>query len=346
MNIRAFTKAASPLVPAGHEVAAEQFVVAPLTPPDFYLTAGNDMVSVQVTDNQIRVSGAGFEAIFDKEKGGLASYTVNGEPLIVDVVKPNFWRAPIDNDFGNGMPKRLKVWKEASENQEVEQFSLVDREDSEIKPEGAGPVEMPTARIKLVYTLPSVSGRFIQYFVINGAGEIQVDNSLESLGADLPEIPRLGNVMTLAESLDQVKWYGRGPHENYQDRHTAAFVGAYAKTVAEMYEPYIRPQENGYRTEVRSMSLTNTAGKGIAFWGQPNFSFSALHHTNADFDPGEEKAQRHTTDIKPRPNVYLNLDYKQMGVGGDDSWGAKPHDEYLLPAKAYSYRYIMRPIGF
>lgn len=346
LNLRAFTWEASPLVPQGHEVAAEQFIISTLATPEFRLRAGVGNLKIQATDGNLTITGNDFEVMFDQQNGVLKSYKVKGEPVLVDAVKPNFWRAPIDNDFGNEMPRRMKAWKEASLSQNLQSLDLLDREGTALTLDDDTQMELPTARVRAVYALPSVNGTMNQIYIINASGEILVENRLDEVAADLPGLPRFGNILTLSESFDQVAWYGRGPHENYWDRQKSAFMGAYNKKVSEMYEPYIRPQENGYRTDVKKMSLTNAAGQGIEFLGQPNFCFSALHHSNADFDPGEEKAQRHHTDIKKRPFVFVNLDYKQMGVGGDDSWGARTHDEYLLPPKAYAYSYIIRPVGF
>ena len=289
LKVQAFTKEGGSLIPIGHTVAGEQFVVYEGGSPNFNIRGGSGMLSVSMNENEIKVSGPDFEAVFNKQEGGLSAYSVTGQPLLNGLVQPNFWRAPIDNDFGNGMPKRLKAWKEATERQPLVSMDLMDREGAAIKPEGDQPLEMPTARIKVIRQLPSVNGRFLQTFVINAAGEILVENQLEVSTADLPEIPRIGSALTLPETLNQVSWYGRGPHENYWDRQKSAFVGSYSMAVEEMYEPYIRPQENGYRTDVRRMSLTNASGKGIEFLGQPHFCFSALHYTNADFDPGSKR---------------------------------------------------------
>ena len=148
----------------------------------------------------------------------------------------------------------------------------------------------------------------------------------------------------LPKEYDHVKWYGRGPHENYQDRKESAFIGIYEASVSDLYFPYIRPQENGYRTENRWVELTNASGKGLKFTGLPLVSFSAHHNYISDFDPGMRKQQRHTIDIKPRDFISLNIDYKQTGVGGDNSWGAKPHEKYQLKPQNYRYSFWIQPI--
>ncbi len=150
--------------------------------------------------------------------------------------------------------------------------------------------------------------------------------------------------MILPDEFDQVKWYGRGPQENYRDRKQSAFVGVYEASVSDLYFPYSRPQENGYRTENRWVELTNDNGNGIKFVGMPLISFSAHHNYISDFDPGEKKQQRHTNDIKPRDLVSLNIDYGQTGVGGDNSWGARTHEKYQLKPGDYNYSFLIKPV--
>jgi beta-galactosidase len=150
--------------------------------------------------------------------------------------------------------------------------------------------------------------------------------------------------MTLPVEFDRMTWYGRGPHENYWDRKQGAAVGFYRSSVSDQYHPYIRPQENGNRTDVRWVALANDEGTGLLAVGLPLVSISALHYTTDDFDEGIKKRNRHTTDVRNRDLVTLNLDYKQMGVGGDTSWGsrAKPHPEYTLYPQEYTYRFRLR----
>ena len=158
-------------------------------------------------------------------------------------------------------------------------------------------------------------------------------------------MPRLGMKMTLPIEFENIAWYGRGPHENYWDRKTGAAVGVYSGKVIDLYHPYIRPQENGNRTDVRWVALTNDKGTGLLAVGLPLLSISALPFIDEDFDPGLEKQQRHTYHVKKRDLITLKLDYKQMGVGGDTSWGdrARAHPEYRLTVRGYSYSFILRP---
>jgi len=161
----------------------------------------------------------------------------------------------------------------------------------------------------------------------------------------LPELPRFGTTMTLPAEFDSIAWYGRGPHESYWDRKTGAALGLYSGAVMEQYFPYIRPQENGNKTDVRWVALWNSRGTGLLAVGMPVLSVSAHHFTIDDFDEGLEKRNRHTYHLKPRDLVTLNLDWKQMGVGGDTSWGARTHPEYMLPVREYSYAFRLRPFS-
>ena len=148
--------------------------------------------------------------------------------------------------------------------------------------------------------------------------------------------------MQLPLSYDQLSYYGRGPWENYNDRNTSAFIGKYAATVENQYaQNYIRPQESGYKTDVRWLKLVDKNGKGIEVKGIQPICFSAINHSAEDLDPGLTKKQQHPIDLKPRHEVYLNVDLKQRGVGGDNSWGALPHEQYRLLDKKYTYSYIL-----
>ena len=157
---------------------------------------------------------------------------------------------------------------------------------------------------------------------------------------ELPEIVRMGTNLEMPGEFDQMSWLGRGPHESYLDRKTSAFVGLYSGSVAEQYWAYIRPQENGNKTDVRWVTITDDNGNGLFFEGIPLLSVSAHHNTLEDFEKG-----KHPTDIKPRDLTSVNIDYKQMGVGGDNSWGALTHKEYRLTEKEYSYSYRIKGIA-
>ncbi|HEX6558275.1 MAG TPA: beta-galactosidase small subunit, partial [Longimicrobiales bacterium] len=177
-----------------------------------------------------------------------------------------------------------------------------------------------------------------------------VENTFARRPDSLPELPRMGMNLQLPREFDRMTWLGRGPHENYRDRNTSADVGLYSGSVAEQYVRYIRPQENGTKTDVRWVAFTNGEQAGLLAVGMPLLSISAHHNVLEDFEspeaglmPRDEARNRHTTDVKPRDLVSVNLDYRQMGVGGDNSWGAQTHDKYRLLEPRYSYAFRLRP---
>jgi len=174
----------------------------------------------------------------------------------------------------------------------------------------------------------------------------------------LPVIPRVGMNMEVIENLDHVTWYGRGPHENYRDRKLSADVGVYDRSVGDMYVPYMRPQENGYRTDVRQFTLESEVNR-LVITADGTVGFSALHHRMEDFTPPVKVAitsedgpdarnesgrvNVHVSDIEPRPLVSVNIDYGQMGVGGDDSWGKRTLQKYSLNELSYNYGFTLSP---
>ncbi|MFQ5722505.1 MAG: beta-galactosidase small subunit, partial [Candidatus Aminicenantales bacterium] len=200
-------------------------------------------------------------------------------------------------------------------------------------------------KIKEAYDLPAVSSQHYVDYILYGSGDLIVTNRFKpGSQRKLPEMYRFGMRLQIPEEFEKLEYYGRGPHENYWDRKTSAFVGHYRSSVNEQFVPYISPQENGYRTDVRWLALSNETGKGVLFQGLPLICFSALHFTIEDLTQ-EQRGTRHTIDLKPRPLVELNIDYKQTGVGGNNSWGALPLPKYTLYPAEYSYTFRIRPFS-
>jgi beta-galactosidase len=177
-------------------------------------------------------------------------------------------------------------------------------------------------------------------YTVYGSGDVVIERSFRPENLKLPEIPRFGMQMAVPGDLDTLTWYGRGPHESYDDRKAGAAVGRYSGTVEDLIHDYVRPQENANRTDVRWATLTDARGDGLLAVGMPLLNVSAWPYTLADL----EKAT-HIHDLPRRDTVTLNLDLRQMGVGGDDGWTerARPHAEYTLPVKTYGYRFLLRP---
>ncbi len=327
------TKQDQNLIPGDYEIAKEQFSIfieEAINRSDYKATNLSEALDLNISEDNYTIEGTNFTIAISKKTGTIKSYRSNGIELIHNGPRPNFWRAPTDNDLGNLMFLRLKDWKTASENQELISVSYRKVDRNEIH----------------FLTLFHLDGVDLDYEMIHKVysdGRIQVSGRfLETQAEELPELPRFGMTLELPPSFEHIKWYGRGPHENYCDRKTSAFIGAYESTVAEQYHPYIRPQENGNKTETRCLSLSNEKGQGLTFIGVPMFDFCAQKYSLADFDLGDEASPfKHTYDLIPKDFITLHIDLGQMGIGGDDSWGAHTHDQYKLFYKAYRFQLIL-----
>ncbi len=343
LNVHAKLKENWSLVEAGWILAEEQFqlpLVAPVTLE--YKEVEMPDVKLEETEETAIVSGEGFMVTFDKKAGIISSFKKGETELLISGLIPNFWRAPTDNDFGNDLYKRSRVWRKAGENRKLTYASV-------------GEKGKKAKEITFKFDIPDEEGNTIAKYETNytvyGTGEIVVNNHFKMTKDDLPEIVRMGMNLVMPRSFDQMSWFGRGPQESYWDRKTGAFVGLYSGSVADQFWAYLRPQENGNKTDVRWMTITDGAGNGLLFSGMPLLETSAHHNIMEDFEsvertdgrqvPGVEVINRHINDVKPRDLTSVNVDYKQMGVGGDDSWGAWTHDEYRLTAKEYSYSFKM-----
>ncbi len=351
LTLSATTKEDRNLVPEGHEVAWEQFVLRNKASamPDAAEPQNADVAGAELKENrkQILVSTKKGRLTFNKETGVLEEFRIKGENIIKEGkgFVPNFWRAPIDNDFGNDLHKRCADWKFASNNRLVQRVRA-EKKDREVL-------------VDVHYELQDDEGNkmadFSTLYTIDGNGRVRVDNKYEKTADGLAETPRIGMTAELVRGLDQVSWYGRGPFESYWDRRTGARIGLYEKQVSEMGWSYIRPQENGNRTDTRWLQLMNPdEGYGLLIKGMPTIDFSVHHQRLEDFESlertdgrhveGVPVRNRHTTDVPVRDLTTLNVDYRQMGVGGDNSWGAQTHEEYKLTAKSYQYSFILEPV--
>lgn len=334
------------IIPAGHVYAYDQFLLPFHADRELVDPGKHKELQLEKNDSKAIITGSDFKVVFDVTDGLLESWTHKRTDLIKDQpFLPNFWRAPIDNDFGNNLPNRSKVWKSMPSR-----ISMVNSN-----------IEQPNPFMVVLhysYDLPDEAGNRIAglelRYELYGNGQMALDYHYTADQPDLPDIPRIGMNMIMPVEFNKVDYYGRGPGENYQDRNTGSMVGFYRTPVADFYVPYIRPQENGYRTDVRWMAITNDAGHGLLFAGDPLISFSAHNHLLEDFESLERnfgprvkdasKVNRHTTDVITRDLVSLNIDLAQMGVGGDNSWGARTHPQYLLNDQTYHYRFVMKPV--
>lgn len=330
LNVFAYTKKATELVEAGHEIAREQFKKA----GDYFAVNPEKSGDLKISKdgNKLTFISGNISGDFDTRTGRLTRFASksNNQWTIRRFPEPYFWRAPTDNDFGNNMQTNLGIWRTAHIDRTVKSVIVGEITDSGLP-------------IKVQYELSGVAVPYTIDYLIQHSGSIKVTASIDMTGRDLPELPRFGMRMEMGSDYNNLAYYGRGPWENYSDRKTASFVGLYKDLVKNQTTwTYIRPQESGYHTDVRWFSLTNNAGKGLIIEGAQPISFSALNNPSEDFDPGLTKKQQHPTDIKPRNDVYVSIDYKQRGVGGDNSWGALPHPQYRLTDKKYSYTYTLK----
>jgi beta-galactosidase len=344
LNISAKLKNKKGILPAGTQLAYEQFLLPFSKKAALTSLKGLSPVTSKEDGNKFVVEGSGFKVIFSKEEATLKSYQLGGKEMLLAGPVPNFWRAPIDNDFGNSLDKRSRVWRKAGEQKTVKS-ATVKQNGNEV---------VVNFNFDLNNEKKQVIANYNSSYTVLGNGEIVVNDSFKTMRDSLPEIVRFGVNLVMPREFDQMSWLGRGPHESYADRYTSALVGLYSGSVAEQYFPYVRPQENGNKTDVRWMSISNKDGLGFEFIGLPLLSVSAHHQIMEDFESpdrtdgrgksGLKMIRRHINDVKPRDLTSINIDYKQQGVGGDDSWGAWTHDEYRLKEKTYNYSFRICPL--
>lgn len=329
LNIFAYTKHGTDVIPVHHEVAREQFN---LGKSNYFVKSEQPKEAAKITDetNQIILTSENVVVKINKMTGLISDYQVNNKKYFNNTPKPNFWRAPTDNDFGNGMERKCNVWRVAGDNTSVKNISSKE-------------VDGKVIVIADMY-LRDVASDYQLMYTLNGDGELTVNVSYKAGSIELPEMPRFGMIMSLNKEFENFSYYGRGPWENYADRNLSSQIGIYSSKVCDQYVPYTRPQENGYKTDLRWLTLTNNEGKGLRIEGLQPICASALNNWPEDFDPGLSKKYRHINDITPRHEVVLSVDFAQRGLGGDNSWGAYPHEQYLLKAKEYSYGFVIKPI--
>lgn len=337
-------------------------------------------------ENIISISSSEIEFVFDKSYGYATTYKVKNFEYFEDGfgIQPNFWRAPNDNDYGNGTPKRLQVWKQSSKNFNVIDTNVYPKDDKFI--------------VDVTYLLAAGNIYNVKYTVFP-SGILKVDvvfhsseieeKNIEASEAALtatfsPEasaarkasstltVPRIGVRFRIPSTMNNIEYFGKGPDENYIDRASGSKVGKYKTTAEEMYIPYTRPQENGHRTNTRWLTLTD-GSKGLLIVADSLIGFNTLRNSIEDFDSEEathrpyqwnnfsseeiasrydEKAknilprQTHINDIFPKNFIEVSVDMKQQGVAGYNSWGARPLPEYSIPAnRNYSWGFTLIPVS-
>ncbi len=337
VTISAKTTKDEDLLTAGWEIASEQFKL----PVEAEKTSFDVAKAGKVTFKEgtaIDIAGKDFSVSIDSKSGIITSYKFKGKELILNGFgpRPAFWRAPTDNDYGWRMPRVCAPWKETTEQDFVAESIKTSQNDNSVQ-------------VEVVYNLEPVKSTWKTIYTILGNGAVNIDNTLISEDNSTPVIPRVGMKMQMPVEFTQLQYFGRGPWENYTDRNSSTFVGQYNTTVADLYVPYIRPQENGHRTDVRWLALTSENGNGLLIVADSLIEFNALNNIVEDFDAGPNKDDKlmHVNDIKPRDLVEVHIDYRMMGLAGDNSWGARPYEQYLIKpdSEGYKYSFTLVPVN-
>ena len=358
LTVKALVRNASLGLSKGHVAGYEQFSLGCEGAKPAAATAKGKF---NITDDgsSLTVKGDAVEFVFDRREGAVSSYKVNGTEYIDKDFgfRPNFWRGPTDNDYGNRLQARSEGWKKASGEFNVTSLS--------------GRAKGGVAIVKAVYR--QMERDFTVTYTIRPDGAVRIAATLSAVQPsgdsqarrDRPTLPRIGVRLRIPVSMHNVSYYGRGEGENYWDRKTGSLLGIYETTAEEMYFPYIRPQENGHRTDVRWATFTDGSGKGLAVVADGSFEFNALRSSVEDFDSAESgrpvqtnyynnqdvdvtngRRQTHINDIKPRDYVELCIDKVMMGIGGDNSWGAPINPRYIIDESVdNSYSFTVVPVN-
>ena len=343
-------KQGEPLLEAGYDIARQQFVINPYT----FATASDLLASSATTtatakgkkaaaaapavtkEEQlacISLTGGKTTATFSKSTGLLDYLDVDGEPMFEDRLSltPDFWRAPTDNDYGANFQDKFAAWK----NPTLKLTSMKDEVDGQNR------------RIVCEYTLPEVKANLTLTYTMTPEGKLVVNQKLavDKTAKDMPYIPRFGMTLRMPKAYDTVTYYGRGPVENYVDRHDSQFLGLYTQNVKDMFWGYVRPQETGNHTDIRWWNVHNAAGKGLTFSGTEALEMTALNYETEDLDGGSNKTDRHMHpgDLTERDYTVVHVDGFQMGLGCVDSWGAWPQQKYLYPYADHEYTFVVSP---
>ncbi|MFH1851236.1 MAG: glycoside hydrolase family 2 TIM barrel-domain containing protein [Candidatus Neomarinimicrobiota bacterium] len=333
LKIEAKTKVAKPGIPAGHTIAWEQFQVKSGPPVPLLRPADMPVLALEQNDSLATIKGHEFQLRFDKIRGRIDSWIYQDQPIILEGPRPHFWRAGVDSDIagGNELPRRAAIWKEAGETQKILRCRVQYLNSALIQ-------------VEVYSALVDEGARYKSTYLVYGSGDVVIENYFSPREESLPALPRFGMTMLLPPAYTRIAWYGRGPHESYWDRKTGAAIGLYGGLIDDQFFRYVRPQETGNKTDVRWLAVSQENGYGLLAVGLPELYASAypFRYSELDYIVG---SQRHGSELKRGDIVTLNLDLKQLGVGGDNAWGARPHAKYTLYPREYSYSFRLRPFG-
>lgn len=333
LNVEYTLKKADGILPAGHKAAYQQIVIQPFTAFTAEVSKAQGEITIRPNTRAVWVEGENFTALFSRSTGLLTDYTVDGKSMMEAgySLRPCFWRAGTDNDFGANLNNRMRLWfNPEMKTQKVEAVAEGDN------------VVVTTA-----FELPKLFATLTIKYVINPKGEIGVSESLvvDKSKEKMPYLFRFGMEITMPGIYDNFNFYGRGPIESYVDRKHSANIGIYDQKVKDQYYPYIRPQESGNKTDIRWAKVLSPAGNGLEFRADAAFEMSALPYLTEDLDSGVDKsAHAHSGELTPRNLTNIHIDARQSGLGCEDSWGSVPRPEYRLPYADYNFNFVIRPV--
>jgi len=332
ISIVAKTKTNTSLVSKDFVVASEQFKL-PWKKDKGTSTVPYHPDLKQVDGEEtLKLFNAEFAVTFNKQTGWLQNLSYKSKEFIYSPLQPHFWRPATDNDIGNSQQIRCAVWQHATENIRLDSFILTR-------------LSAHKTEIRTKHYLPSVDAVYNVLYTVSSNGEIEIKVRMKAGEGKFPEMPRFGMNVLVQEEYNKVQWFGRGPFDNYQDRNCAADIDLYNMDADSLFFPYARAQESGYRTDVRWMALQNKEGLGLAAIGKIPLSTGVLHFDMNKMNFNPNAAQNiHGGSMTNDHFIWWNIDHKQMGVGGDNSWGAKTHAEYLLPYGDYEYGFILKHV--
>ena len=341
--VQLVTSDESELIPTGYEIAFGQFILQGFD-ANWTISSAENELNISENKQGYLIKSANTELQIHNETGELIRWKFNDELISNQSFRPNFWRAPTDNDLGNNMHEWAKIWQEST-NMATPKL---------IKPPLIN--KNGTAAYSMEYNLPEGIAKVTIDFVLSASGSLRVDYYFTPLKDSLPNIPRLGISLMIPNNYTHTEWYGRGPHETYWDRKTSGKIGIYSGMIKDQFHRYSRPQETGNKTDIRWMSVQS---KNLTLTVRPadgqllNGSVWPFDVSELDFVAGKDGGKsasglvpvtsKHGAHIMTGKMVTWNIDHLQMGVGGDTSWGRLVHEEYTIPSKEYSYSFIIEP---
>lgn len=334
INFAFASDGSQPLVDKGQVMARQQIVLNgyEFDKVDAPANTGSK-IEVEETNSYVKVSAERMSVTIGKKTGMIDYLDVDGEPMLKfrESMTPEFWRAPTDNDYGASLQKKMRVWKNPQMN--LKSFDKSESKDSVV--------------LTANFEMPEVKAQLMLRYRINAAGEVAVTEKMTTdKEAKVADLFRYGMQLQMPASFSKLEYYGRGPEENYIDRHSSSFIGKYEANVKDEYYPYVRPQESGNHTDIRYFSIFNpTTGKGITFEGYAPMECSAIPYLVEDLDAGIEKEHawgQHSGDLVEKGLVQLHIQQRQFGLGCIDSWGSSPMEKYRMHYQDRCFSFVIK----